>query len=162
MRDDIDRRRFLAILRHVVLRRNWICHFYVVMTNHYHLLIRTPAADIAAGMQVLNYLAARTFNKRHGYTGHLFERRYGSKLVQSEEQLLTCYRYIALNPVRAGLCADPADWSWSSYRATIGLAPVPDFLHVDRVLANFSDDRERAQQLLREFVLAGLDQQLAA
>ena len=162
VRDDLDRRRFISILRIVVRRRGWICHFYCLLTNHYHLLVTTPEPDIAVGMHALNNLTARTFNKRHGHTGHLFERRYSSAVVKEEGHLLECYRYIALNPVRAGLCSDPADWPWSSYPATIGRAPVPDFLNVDGVLAQFSADRKRAQQLLHEFVLERLTEQRAA
>jgi putative transposase len=115
VRDDADRARFLAITRDVILKRRWICLSYCVMTNHYHLLVRTPNPDLAAGMHAINHLTARTFNKRHGYSGHLFERRYGSELVETEVHLLETIRYIALNPVRAGLCETPEEWRWSSY-----------------------------------------------
>ena len=152
VRDDADRNRFVAIVRDVVVRRQWICHAYCLMTNHYHLLITTPAPDIAIGMHAINHLAARTFNKRHGYKGHLFERRYNSPLVETEAHLLETLRYIALNPVRAGLCERPQDWPWSSYRAAVGLAPVADFVSVDPTLELFSDRRETAQRLLHEFV----------
>src|SRR2546425_8289475 len=62
VRDDLDCLRFLAIARDVILRRKWICLAYCLMTNHYHLLVLTPNPDVAAGMQTINYLAARTFN----------------------------------------------------------------------------------------------------
>jgi len=158
----VDRRRFLSIVRSVVLTRGWRCSFYCLMTNHYHLLVTSPQPDLPVGMHAINFMAARTFNKRHGYTGHLFEKRYGSELVKSESHLLETYRYIALNPVRAGLCADPADWPWSSYGATIGVRPLPDFVEVDEVLSAFSQNPERARALLREFVLEGLALRRAA
>lgn len=81
VRDDDDRRRFLAIVRSVGLRLDWSCHFYCLMTNHYHLLVTTPEPNLAIGMHAINFTAAKRFSKRHGYTSHLFERRYKSTLV---------------------------------------------------------------------------------
>jgi hypothetical protein len=101
------------------------------MTSHYHLLFRTPEPNIAAGMQMLNGSYALTFNQRHGFSGHLFDRRYGATFIQSDEQLWVTARYIAYNPVEAGLCVDPADWTHGSIPATLGLCPPREFLDVD-------------------------------
>jgi putative transposase len=107
-------------------------------------------------MHRLNSLHAHWFNDAHEVKGHLFERRFGAGLVARDSHALVCLRYIARNPVRAGLCKRPEQWPWSSYAATIGLASRPDYLHADWVLGLFSDDPEEAQQLYREFVCAGL------
>ncbi|MBA3717997.1 MAG: transposase [Actinobacteria bacterium] len=162
VRDDTDRVRLLTIVRDVVLRRKWICLAYCLMTNHYHLLVITPNPDLATGMHALNSGVARTFNKRHGYTGHLLERRYSSELILTDAHLLDTVRYIALNPVRAGLCEFPDQWPWSSYRASIGLAPAPDFLAVDELLALFSHRPETAQRALEAFVMGRVAMSRAA
>jgi len=85
------------------------------MTNHFHLLFDTPRADLSNGMHRLNSVYATYFNERHGFDGHLFDRRFGSRLVETEEHLIDASRYIAFNPVRAGLCGHPREWRWSSF-----------------------------------------------
>ena len=99
-------------------------HAWVFMTNHVHLLL-TPAdeAGIPALMQTLGRRYVRYFNTVYQRSGTLWEGRYKSCLVQSSEYLLQCYRYIELNPVRAGMVSDPADYPWSSYRSNgLGVA----------------------------------------
>lgn len=125
------------------------------MTTHYHLLVRTPGADLARGMQRLNSCYAQHFNRRHGETGHRLERRYHSVLITSDWHMLELVRYFALNPVRAGACQRPDEWPWSSYAAAIGAAPAPAFLAVDWLLTYFSGNRDRACERLRSFVLDG-------
>ena len=117
-RDDKDRRQFLKLLDDVVARHEWSCHAFVLMSTHYHVLVRTPNPDLARGMQRLNSCYAQHFNRRHGETGHRFERRYHSVLIESDAHALELVRYLALNPVRAGACREAAAWRWSSY-ATI-------------------------------------------
>ncbi len=131
------------------------------MTNHYHLLIRTPEPDLARGMHRVNGHYAQGFNRRHRATGHLFESRYHSVLVERDSHLLELCRYFANNPVRAGLCSHPADWRWSSYRAVIGLAIAPPFLAVEWLLAYFGRDRIRARERLREFVEDGIESRIS-
>ena len=93
-------------------------HAYVFMTNHVHLLL-SPADPhgTSALMQSLGCRYARYFNDRHGRTGTLFEGRFRATIVDTEEYLLTCYRYIEENPVRAGLAQNPASYRWSSHAA---------------------------------------------
>ena len=93
-------------------------HAWVFMTNHVHLLA-TPnrEAALSAMMQYLGRFYVRYFNLSYQRTGTLWEGRFHSCLIQSEAYLLTCQRYIELNPVRAGMVKDPADYKWSSYRA---------------------------------------------
>jgi putative transposase len=93
-------------------------HAWVFMTNHVHLLM-TPScwSGISGAMQYLGRCYVRYFNFTYQRTGSLFEGRFKSSIVQDHHYLLACQRYIELNPVRAGMVNDPADYSWSSYRA---------------------------------------------
>jgi putative transposase len=150
--DDHDRERFLAILAGVVKRYEWICHAYCLMGNHHHLLIETPRPSLAAGMRQLNGVYAQSFNQRHGRIGHVFGERFKSLLIERDTHLLNTAAYIVCNPVRAGLCETPADWVQSSYRATAGLASVPQFLTVDWLLSQFAGDLTGAQAAYRTFV----------
>jgi REP element-mobilizing transposase RayT len=151
-RDDDDRGVFLSLLWAVVRRHDWSCLAFCLMNTHYHLLIRTPDADLAAGMQRLNSNFAQGFNRKYAETGHLFERRYHSVPIERDGHLLELYRYIALNPVRAGLCSRPEGWTWSSYRAVAGLVSPPEFLATDWALLYFGSNRPRARQRFRAFV----------
>ena len=151
-RDDKDRRQFLKLLDDVVARHEWSCHAFVLMSTHYHVLVRTPNPDLARGMQRLNSCYAQHFNRRHGETGHRFERRYHSVLIESDAHALELVRYLALNPVRAGACREAAAWRWSSY-ATIVRRERPPFCLADEwLLAYFGRNRDRALERLQSFV----------
>lgn len=156
-RDDRDRTWLLDGLKQVVERYGWICHAFCLMGNHYHLMVETPNANLSLGMRQLNGVYAARFNRRHGRAGHLFEGRFKAWLVEKDAYALGVARYIVLNPVRAGLCTDPRQWRWSSYRATAGLERVPPFLSIDWLLTQFSPDRDEAHQRYRAFVDQALD-----
>ncbi|HWP71607.1 MAG TPA: transposase [Gemmatimonadaceae bacterium] len=99
-------------------RRGCLVHAYVFMTNHVHLLMTPATADgTGAVMQSVGRRYVHYFNRKYGRTGTLWEGRYRATLIDSEQYLLTCYRYIELNPVRAGLVANPGQYRWSSYGA---------------------------------------------
>jgi REP element-mobilizing transposase RayT len=153
--DDADRLHFLDDLADAVERHGWLCHAYCLMTDHYHLLIETPAGGLSRGMQFLNGVYSQRFNRRHGRVGHLFQGRFKAILVEKESHLLEVARYVVLNPVRAGMVRHPRDWPWSSYRATAGHDPVPSLLTVDWILARFGPTREAAARAYRGFVEAG-------
>lgn len=91
-------------------------HAYVLMTNHVHLLL-TPGRDESASsfMRVVAANYAQYFNRRYQRTGALWEGRFRSCITETEIYLLRCYRYIELNPVRAGIVSQPRDYRWSSY-----------------------------------------------
>ena len=131
--DEADYLTFLHWLEQTVTRQGWLCHAFCLMSNHYHLLLETFGPDLGAGMLLLNGSYARYFNNRHGAVGHVFQGRYRAESVTRDGHLLETCRYIALNPVRAGLAARPFDWRWSSYRATAALGRRPPFLFVDLV-----------------------------
>lgn len=96
-------------------------HSYVLMSNHIHLLATPSTADgVPQMMQALGRSYVRYFNSRHARTGTLWEGRYKSTLIQAERYLLACMVYIDLNPVRAGMVSDPADYPWSSHLHYVG------------------------------------------
>ena len=154
--DDEDRRSFLTILESVVDRFNWLCHAYCLMGNHYHLLIETPDGNLSRGMRQLNGVYTQKVNRRYSRVGHLFQGRFKSILVDKESYLLELARYVVLNPVRAKLVTDPKDWEWSSYRATVGITPIPEFLSTDWILSQFGRQREASQAAYRRFVAEGM------
>src|SRR5439155_6991896 len=121
--DDEDRLVFLSRLLRVQVRHGWRCLAYCLMSNHYHLLLETPGANLSAGMQWLNSVYAAHFSARYGQAGHVFERRFRSVPVETERQLAEEFRYIVLNPVRAKMCERADQWPWSSYCESIGLVP---------------------------------------
>jgi putative transposase len=154
---DTDRQLFLNTLTQVVSRYGWICHAYCLMANHYHLLIETSKANLSLGMRQLNGIYTQSFNRHHNRVGHLFQGRFKAILVEKESYLLELCRYIVLNPIRVKGKGDIRAWKWSSYRATAGLASVPEFLSTDWVLEQFGKNRAKAQKQYREFVREGLE-----
>jgi putative transposase len=155
-RDSLDRRRFLRVLQYALEKYGWLVHAYCLLVTHYHLVVTTPQANIARGMQLLNSVYARTFNERHGRVGHLVAARYSGSLIETEAHALEVCRYVPLNPVRSGLCSKPQDYRWSSYGATIGLRDAPPFLDSTWLLELFGDDLSTARRMLRDFVEAAL------
>jgi REP-associated tyrosine transposase len=158
--DERDRRSFLELLAAVVERYRLLCHSYCLMDNHYHLLLETPLANLSLAMRQQNGLYAQRFNRRNGRCGHVFQARFRAILVQKESHLLRAARYIVRNPVRAGICAQPGQWPWSSYQALAGSAPAQSFLCTDELLAAFAPTRRSAQARYRAFVAEGLDEAL--
>src|SRR3990172_5072357 len=154
--DDQDRRTFLSTVEQVITRFNWICHAWCLMDNHYHLLIQTPDGNLSKGMRQLNGVYTQANNRRHQRVGHLFQGRFKAILVASDAYLLELARYVVLNPVRAGRVKKPADWTWSSYRASVGLEPSPLWLAADGLLAQFAKRRSLAQQRYAQFVAEGI------
>lgn len=124
--DDADRERYLGTLRDVATQAGLAVHAYVLMPNHAHLLVSPQASgDVGRVVQALGRRYVRWFNVRHRRTGALFEGRYRSTVVEADRYLLACMRYLELNPVRAGLAGQPAEFVWSSHRHHIGLAVDP-------------------------------------
>ncbi|HUP45777.1 MAG TPA: transposase [Thermoanaerobaculia bacterium] len=151
--DDEDRLTVVELLARVVCDRRWLLHAWVLMTNHLHLVVTTPLANLSEGMRDFLGEYSRRFNSVHGLVGHLFQHRFDAKPVERETHLLELVRYVPLNPVRARMVGSPADWPWSSYLATAGFQPVPEWLEVDSTLAQFNPkDRRLAQRKFREFV----------
>jgi putative transposase len=135
-RDDLDRRTYLRMLRGTVLYRRWRLLSYCLMENHLHLLVETPEANLAVGMQRMHSLYAREFNRRHRRSGHVFQGGYGAVRIKSDEQLWTVAVYIAMNPVEAGLCGRAEEWRWSSHSAAMA-GEASGWVDVQHLLAYF-------------------------
>jgi putative transposase len=153
-------------------------HAYVLMSNHFHLLATPETAEgIPQMMQAVGRRYVRNFNLRHARTGTLWEGRYKSNIIQAERYLLACMVYMDLNPVRAGMVGDPADYPWSSHQHYIGrkadrlLTPHPlywelgntpfarDEAYGSLVRAGIPDEQKRAltDSALRGWALGGAD-----
>ena len=157
---DGDRRLLLWTFATAAKRCEWRVCAFCVMSNHAHFMLQTREPNLAVGMHWFGTAFARAFNRRHGRVGHFFEGRYGAVLIESDEHLLTASRYVVLNPVRAGLVSGPAEWPWSSYRATVGLAAKPRFLDDTPLLELFSDDPFVARARFVAFVADGVEDPL--
>jgi putative transposase len=118
-RDDFAR--FVALLASVVRRFRWRRHAYCLMPNHYHLVVETTQPQLSEGMHRLNFLYAQGFNDRYERDGHLFQNRFGARLIAEERYLARACAYVEENPVRAGLSPTAESWPWSS--AAPGSAP---------------------------------------
>lgn len=156
-RDDDDRLGFLDILADVNDRYHWLCHAYCLMGNHYHLLVETPEGNLSQGMRHVNSVYTQRYNKRYGRSGHLFQGRYKSILIQKDSHLLEVCRYVVLNPVRAGMARDPGSWAWDSYRATAGLETPHRCLTVKWVREQFGSVQSAAATAYRHFVQEGIE-----
>lgn len=153
--DDKDRQMFLDTLADVVTHHNWLCHGYCLMSNHYHLIVETPDANLSKGMRQLNGIFSQASNRRHRRVGHVFQGRYKAIVVDKDSYLLALTRYVVLNPVRAEMVAHPEDWPWSSYAAMVGTVCTPSWLSTDALLAQFGKRRGEARKGYRQFVAAG-------
>jgi putative transposase len=110
--DDADYATFLRQLLAVRTASRWTLHTYCLMPNHYHLVIGSDE-PLGPGMHLVNGRYARYFNKRHGRIGRVFGDRYNARPIEADDHFTEACRYIAANPVRAGLCRSTADWTWS-------------------------------------------------
>ena len=125
-RDGLDFRVYWNVINDASRRAQCAIHAYVMMTNHVHLLV-TPAqaGGVASMIQIVGRQYVQYFNRRHHRTGTLWEGRYRSAIIDSDQYLFTCMRYIELNPVRAGMTSHLREYAWSSYRANAELEPDP-------------------------------------
>ncbi len=152
---DEDRLVWLETLAGVCKRFNWVCHAYCQMTNHYHLVIETPDANLSKGMRQLNGVYTQRFNRSHRRVGHVFQGRFKAILVDKDSYLLELARYVVLNPLRAKMVRRLEQWPWSSYPATCGQVAKPDWLQADFVLSQFASQRARAIAKYVAFVQEG-------
>lgn len=131
--DDRDRHRWLDVLDQAVHRFDACVLAYCLMGNHFHIVLQTRRANLSKLMRHLNGIYSQLFNQRHETTGHLFQGRFHSSLVDRDAYLLTLCAYVELNPVRAGLVKTASAWRWSSYRANVGAIEAPAWLAVEVV-----------------------------
>lgn len=120
--EDTDYLCYLTYLRKFALKYRCAVHAYCLMTNHVHILATPLASDSCTSlMRDLGQSYVKYFNRRHRRTGTLWEGRYRSCVVESSSYVLACYRYVELNPVRAGMVHHPSAYAWSSYAVNAGL-----------------------------------------
>jgi putative transposase len=147
---DDDRLTFIRLLNRLATKYGWTIYAYCLMTNHYHLLMRIDERGMSRGMCELNSQYALLFNQVHVRVDHLFGKRYWSEKIESDERFRRACRYVVRNPVEAGLVEHPADYVWSSYQATVGIALGRVRVAVDELLRMFSNDRASAIASFKE------------
>ncbi|MCX5667148.1 MAG: transposase [Candidatus Omnitrophica bacterium] len=130
-----------------------IIHSYVLMDNHYHLILETPRANLSRIMHCLNTSYAVYFNATRKRAGPLYQGRFKATLVQEDRYLHYLSCYIHLNPVRAGIVKSPEAYPYSSYSFFIFKKAPPKWLNADLVLSMFDKNTSRARQLYRQFVM---------
>lgn len=155
-REEGDYQKFFDFLSELPQRYGILIHGYILMSNHYHLLVETPKGNITKVMHYLNTTYTGYFNKKYKRVGHLFQGRYKGILVEKERHLLSVSRYIHLNPVRAGLVKRPEEYRWSSYPDYIGRGKKKGWLTCDWILGQYSIDEAKARGLYKAFIDEGL------
>jgi putative transposase len=153
--DDRDRRRFLRIFIAEKERYGVDLLAGCPMGNHFHAIVNTPHGNLSDFMEQLEGQFAKYSNWRYGRVGHLFQGRFRGVLIEHDVHLLIALCYVFFNPLSAGLCSKPQDYRWSSYAATIGLAPCPSYLSIDWLLtlfpeATLEDAQSRFHKLMCE------------
>jgi REP element-mobilizing transposase RayT len=111
--DDVDRAAFVRLLWQSTAQFRVSVHGWCLLGTHFHLICRCRQEELSLAMHRLNGLYAQNFNRRHGRRGHLFEERFSAWVLESDAHLHASIRYVIQNPVAAGLCREPRDWSWS-------------------------------------------------
>ena len=157
---DRDREDWLRLLDRVATRLNWRVFSWVLMSNHFHLFLRTPEPNLSAGMHDLNSGYASLFNRRHRRVGSLFQGRFKAILVEDQTHAWELSRYVHLNPVRARMVVLPEEYPWSSYRVyrygrEAGNAPA--WLDWEAVSREHSQNLRNARRAYQRFVEQGIN-----
>lgn len=147
-----DRIKFLDYLGSATERYGACVHIYCLMDNHYHLLMETPLGNLSQIMRHINGAYTTYFNVKRGRSGHLFQGRYKSILVDADEYAKELSRYIHLNPVRANMVSAPEDFQWSSYNQYIGKQKAHKWLVRDLIIGYFGKKYKTAQRQYQNFV----------
>ena len=143
---------FLNLLKETGSMWNVKIAAYCLMTNHYHLLIQTPQANLDRCMRHINGIYTQRFNRKHHVDGQLFRGRYKAILVDADNYLLEIVRYIHRNPVRAGIVKHPQDYRWNSYRGYLYESADWKWLNRDFVLEMMDHKRDRQIKAFVDFM----------
>lgn len=155
--DDKDRKKFYEILGNIEERFGVNIYVFVLMKNHYHLLLETPLPNLSKAIQSLNGNYALYFNNRHNRPGHLFQGRFKAMLVEKGHYILELSRYIHLNPARAGIVKTPKSYKWSSLLIYLGGdIELPFTLHWQWILSRFGRRKAEAMRSYYEYVIEGI------
>jgi REP element-mobilizing transposase RayT len=151
-RDDTDRTDFSNLVARTIRKHGWVCRSFCLMPTHYHLILDVDEGTLQPGMHAINGQYAQRFNRCHRRSGHLCGSRYGAVPILTVAHMLRAFRYVARNPVEAGLCRSPVDWRWSSYSGCIGLEPGFYFVMNEPMYSYFGSERASAIREIRAFV----------
>lgn len=146
-----QRQIFLEVLYNAHLKFKIEIHAYCLMTNHYHLLVHTPLANLSEAMRYINSIYAQQFNKLNDIDGPLFRGRFKSLLVDSDEYLLHLSRYIHLNPVSAKICEHVSDYPWSSFHHYMNENGT-SWINVSEILSRFNGNSRAQREQYKLFV----------
>ncbi len=153
--DDLDRAIWLRLFVATAARHGWRSLAVCLLSTHWHAILDVPDASLARGMHDLVGGYSKRFNARHVRTGYLVRDRYWSRRKDTPSALLEAFRYVARNPVAAGLADRPEDWRWSSYATVVGISDTFRFVDAADVLGEFGATRRAQVRGLRRFVDAG-------
>ena len=159
--DDEDRQEWLRLLGRNATRCGWRVFAYALMTNHFHIFLRTPEPNLSEGMQAFESGYVSLFNRKLGRVGPLFQGRFGAVLVEQETHGRVLSRYVHLNPHAAGLTPHPAQYRWSSYRHYLDPNGAPPWLDWRTILAEISQREAAARIAYRRFIEEGITGPLA-
>jgi putative transposase len=118
--EDLECQDFVIRLGRVVAAERWHVYAVCLMDTHHHLVLRPTLGRVSEGMKVLHGAFSRAYNRRHARRGALFESRFHATRIQSQAHFFEVIRYVARNPVKAGLVDRPQDWPWSTYGQVVG------------------------------------------
>lgn len=147
-----DYKRFIDILHEAIDLFFIRISAYCLMTNHYHLLVQTPEANLSRGMRHINGVYTQRFNAHYGYDGQLFRGRYKAILVGQDSYLLQLVRYIHKNPVRAGIVNSAEQYEWTSHRGYLSKAKKWNWLHKQFILSMFAKESKHRLHRYRSFM----------
>lgn len=149
-----DFQAFFHILDQLYEKTSFELASYCLMTNHYHLQIRSQEVSLSKVMSLLNKRFANYYNTRHRLTGHVFEKRFYDKLIEDKEGMLEVSRYIHLNPVEARMVKKPEFYPWSSYHLFKSPAiSGPRFINVNHILDFYTGTTEEKRKKYCESVV---------
>jgi putative transposase len=153
--DDLDRAIWLRLFVATVMHYGWRCLAVCLLSTHWHAIVETRDSSLASGMHRLVGGYSKRFNARHVRVGYLVRDRYWAIRKDDPPAVLEAFRYVALNPVAAGLADRPEDWRWSSYGATLGVSETFAFVDASPILGEFGSSRTAQIRGLRQFVERG-------
>ncbi|HEY6961049.1 MAG TPA: transposase [Gaiellaceae bacterium] len=153
-RNDGEHELYLELYEKYAAKFGWETLDWCLMWNHHHFLVKLAGDGLSEGMRAINHGFARRMNAVYGRTGkgHLVRHSFFANRITTDGYRRSVLRYIARNPIEAGLCDTAADWRWSGYSAIAGLASPRPFHNVDAALRVFGDDPQRARAKYARFV----------
>lgn len=155
-RSSQDKEKFLSYIDLAHTTYTAVIHSYILMDNHFHLILETPKANLSKIMHYLNMSYAAYFNAKYKRNGPLYQGRFKAILVQADEYIHLLSRYIHLNPVRAERANSPEEYPWSSYRYFISKQEPPRWLQTDFILSIMDNNALKAKLIYKQFILDGI------